>query len=124
RARVIITVSEFSKREIVERMGVDEDRIHVVAQGIDRPAVSARTTTEPRILYVGSIFNRRHVLDLIRAVGVLSRTRPEISLDIVGDNRTFPREHIEQAIDAHGLRARVRWHRYADDNTLRELYGG
>jgi glycosyltransferase involved in cell wall biosynthesis len=124
RARIVIAVSEFSKREIVERLGIDEGRIHVVPQGIDPPALSARTTTEPRILYVGSIFNRRHVVDLIRAVGVLSRTRSEVSLDIVGDNRTFPREHIEQAIDAHGLRPRVRWHHYVDDETLRELYGG
>ena len=122
RARAIVTVSEFSKREIVERLGIDEGRIHVVPQGIDLPAVRASTTTEPRILYVGSIFNRRHVMDLIRAVGVLSRTRSDVSLDIVGDNRTFPREDIEHAIEVHGLRRRVRWHRYATDDELRELY--
>jgi glycosyltransferase involved in cell wall biosynthesis len=123
RARAVVTVSEFSRREIVEWLGIDERRVHVVPQGIDPPNAFAAEAAEPRILYVGSIFNRRHVTDLIRAVGTLSRSRSDVSLDIVGDNRTFPREDIERSIAVHGLRMRVRWHRYVSDEQLRELYG-
>jgi glycosyltransferase involved in cell wall biosynthesis len=126
RARAIVTISEFSKREILDRLAVQESSVRVIPMGIDRPAAGAATTLngEPRILYVGSIFNRRRVVDLIRGTAVLARRYPDVSLDIVGDNRTFPREDIEQAIGTGVLSRRARWHRYAADDHLRALYLG
>jgi alpha-1,3-rhamnosyl/mannosyltransferase len=122
RAQAVITVSQFSKREIVEHLGVSADQVHVIPQGIDRPAVADRSDVGPRVLYVGSIFNRRHVPDLVRAVAKLDRTRPDVSLDIVGDNRTFPYERLDDEI-AGSSEGRVRWHQYATDEQLSELYG-
>ena len=131
RARAIVTVSEFSKREIVERLGVSDTKVRVVPQGIDvAPGVLERRRqpgneeADPRLLYVGSIFNRRHVPDLIRAVAALARRRPRISLDLVGDNRTFPQQDIDRAIDNHAMTGRVRWHRYATEDSLRDLWVG
>jgi glycosyltransferase involved in cell wall biosynthesis len=121
-ARAIVTVSEFSKREIVEHLGVPDQKIHVVPQGIDRPARATAAASDPRILYVGSIFNRRRVPDLIRAVAALALERPDVSLDLVGDNRTFPYEDIERTIASHQLAGRARWHRYVSDDELRDLY--
>jgi glycosyltransferase involved in cell wall biosynthesis len=121
-ARAIVTVSEFSKREILEHLGVADRKIHVVPQGIDAPARSTAAATDPRILYVGSIFNRRRVPDLIRAVAALALERPGVSLDLVGDNRTFPHEDIERTIASHQVGDRVRWHRYVTDDELRHLY--
>lgn len=123
RARTVITVSEFSKREILELFAIPADRVRVIPQGIDAPAVSRSRGEEPRVLYVGSIFNRRHVPDLIRGVTLLARDRPDVSLDIVGDNRTFPREDIDVAIAQHGGSTRIAWHRYATDDQLQSLYG-
>ena len=124
-----MTVSEFSKREIVERLGVGAAKVRVVPQGIDRTAGVASPRrqpadgdADPRLLYVGSIFNRRRVPDLIRAVAALARRRPRISLDLVGENRTFPLQDIDRAIDNHAMTGRVRWHRYATDETLRDLW--
>ena len=123
RASAIITISEFSKREIVERLPVTESDVRVIPLGIDAPSARpAGTDGQPRILYVGSIFNRRHVVDLIRGTAALARRFPDVSLDIVGDNRTFPREDIERAIDMRVLTRRARWHRYVGDDQLRELY--
>ena len=125
RARAIVTVSEFSKREIVERLGVSEAKVRVVPQGIDAPGAGLpRRAADPRLLYVGSIFNRRRVPDLIRAVAALARRRPGVSLDLVGDNRTFPPQDIDRAIDNHGMTGRVRWHRYATDEALHDLWAG
>jgi glycosyltransferase involved in cell wall biosynthesis len=124
RARTIITVSAFSRREIVEHLGEPEDRIRVIPQGIDRPEVNrSRRDAAPRVLYVGSLFNRRHVPDLIRGVATLRSTRPGLSLDIVGDDRTFPHEDLETTIANLGLDSHVRWHRYVTDDQLLELYG-
>src|SRR4051812_8435143 len=37
-ARSVITVSEFSKREIVERLRISPDRVHVIPQGVSAPS--------------------------------------------------------------------------------------
>jgi glycosyltransferase involved in cell wall biosynthesis len=123
RATTIITVSEFSKREIVERLSIADAKVRVIPQGIDRPSAAMQQARgDPRLLYVGSIFNRRHVVELIRAVAAVAREAPDVSLDLVGDNRTFPHEDIGAAIANHGVSTRVRWHRYVTDDDLRDLY--
>jgi glycosyltransferase involved in cell wall biosynthesis len=138
-ASAIVTISEFSKRELVDRLDVTAAKIHVIPPGITNPA-SARTqherasagqaaTRNPQsairntnVLYVGSIFNRRHVPDLIRAFAPIARSRPAVALDIVGDNRTYPREDLRRTIDSEGLVTIVQWHEYVTDAQLHELY--
>jgi len=124
RARAIVTLSEFSKREILDRLPVPESNVHVIRIGIDPPAApgTGPGDREPRILYVGSIFNRRRVVDLIRGTAALARRYPDVTLDIVGDNRTFPREDIEKTIALSVISDRVRWHRYAADDQVWMLY--
>ena len=134
-ATAVVTISEFTKRELVERLGVDGPKIHVIPPGISTggessaPSVpSVPTNPEPRIpnprrvLYVGSIFNRRHVPDLIRAFAPIARAHPDAALDIVGDNRSYPREDLQRSIAGEGLQAQVHWHSYVTDEHLRELY--
>ncbi len=123
-AHAVIAISEFSRRELVERLGVPERRIQVVPPGIT-PLVwgpTAGSHQELKILFVGSIFNRRHVPDLIRAFAPLAQTHPCASLEIVGDNRSHPYEDIGQVIATEGLTDRVRWQRYVSDEQLRALY--
>ena len=122
RARAVITLSEFSRGEIRDRLGVAGDRVHVIRPGVDRLVATRKPTSEPRVLFVGSIFNRRHVPDLIRAVAAVASERPATSLDIVGDNRTFPHEDIERAVTAAQLDGQIRWHRYATEDVLAGLY--
>jgi glycosyltransferase involved in cell wall biosynthesis len=138
RARAVVTISEFTRRELVERMSVPDARIHVIPPGVRNARlavdVNARARTPPEgyrtdgvrtdapVLYVGSIFNRRHVGELIRAFGRLSRRRAEVSLDIVGHNRSYPHEDIRRTIRAESLDGRVRWHEYITDDKLRDLY--
>jgi glycosyltransferase involved in cell wall biosynthesis len=119
---VVVTISEFSRRELVERLGVPDERIRMIPPGIPVRPVTARLTREPRLLFVGSILNRRHVLDLIRAFAGIARAHPEVSLDLAGDNRSYPSEDVNAAIDREGLGGRVRWHRYVSDEQLADLY--
>lgn len=122
RAHTILTVSAFSQREIVERFGVPDARVVITPSFLASPAGASATAQEARVLFVGSIFNRRHVPDLIRALGRVARTRPGVSLDIVGDNRTYPHESLEDVIAAEGLQGRIRWHAYVEDAELSHLY--
>jgi len=145
RARAVVTVSEFSKREIVEHLGIAPEKIHVIPQGVGAGGsglgISRRWSSSPeslapsvaaspkplapdayRVLYVGSIFNRRHVTDLIRAFAPIARERGDASLDIVGDNRSYPREDIAGTIAREGLERQVRCHEYVSEGELRDLY--
>jgi glycosyltransferase involved in cell wall biosynthesis len=123
RAAQVVTISEFSRREIADRLGIPGSRVHVIPPGIAVPGAARHADArEERVLFVGSIFNRRHVPDLVRSFGALARRRPEASLDLVGDNRTYPYEDVTRTIAAEKLDGRIRWHRYASDEALSELY--
>ena len=132
RAAAVITISEFSKHELIDRFDVPDHRIHVIPPGIARPQPSALSpaaaSPQPsalspaRALFVGSIFNRRHVTDLIRAFAPIARARTDASLDIVGDNRSYPREDLRRTIAREGLEPQVRWHEYVGDDELQALY--
>ena len=137
RAATVITISNFSKRELVERLAVPAQKIHVIppgvgAGGLGLGAGSSVSSPSPqplapspyRVLFVGSIFNRRHVIDLIRAFAPIARQHPEASLDIVGDDRSYPREDLRTAIGAEQLETQVRWHKYVTDEQLAALYAG
>lgn len=123
RAREIVTISEFSRREIAEHLNVDSRRIQVIPPGIPKRPTEGGARREARLLYVGSVFNRRHVPDLVRAFATVARTRPDASLDIVGDNRSYPFEDVAFAIAREELGDRIRWHRYATEEQLVDLYG-
>jgi glycosyltransferase involved in cell wall biosynthesis len=89
---------------------------------VDAASPEPRAPSPFSILYVGSIFNRRHVVDLIRGVAPIARTRSDVSLDIVGDNRSHPHQDLRAAIAGEGIADRVRWHEYATDEQLQALY--
>ena len=126
RARRVITDSEFSKSEILRYIGIDAAKIRTIALGIDQPAPGREPGTgirEPMVLYVGSIFERRRVDQLIEAFDLVAAQVPNASLEIAGENRTRrPR------LDLEVLRARTRYadrihlRSYVDDTTLQSLY--
>jgi glycosyltransferase involved in cell wall biosynthesis len=121
KARTIITISEFSRREIMDRLGVPADRIIVIAPGV-QPLTTERADRSGGVLYVGSIFNRRRLPDLIRAFAPLARRDPSLTLDLVGDNRTRPHQDLLGFIAREGLEQRARWRAYLPDEDLRQLY--
>jgi glycosyltransferase involved in cell wall biosynthesis len=122
-ACAVITVSDFSREEIVEHLRVPASRIHVIRPGLFVRNTNQRSAREPKVLFVGSIFNRRHVPDLIAAVAPILRVHPSASLDIVGDNRSYPHEDVMAAIEREQLGEQITWHRYASDEQLADLYG-
>jgi glycosyltransferase involved in cell wall biosynthesis len=74
------------------------------------------------VLFVGSIFNRRHVPELIEGFALLARNRPEMQLEIVGDNRTIPRVNLDALMQATGMADRIHLRSYVSDSDLPELY--
>jgi glycosyltransferase involved in cell wall biosynthesis len=125
----VYTVSEFVKKEIVQRFGIKEERIVVTPNGVSQcePDFTMRNvlretrrlTNSKIILYTGSIFNRRHLPVLIAALAHLD---PAYVLIVVGENRTFPKIDLEQEAEKIGVRNRVQILQYLPDHLLREYY--
>jgi glycosyltransferase involved in cell wall biosynthesis len=122
-ARAIVTISRFSERELVERFNVPASKIRVIPPGITTPRTPPNCSRGAAVLFVGSVFNRRHVPELIRAFAPIARNYANATLDVVGDNRTFPRQDLRRIIEDLGLREHVRWREWISDEELGLLYG-
>jgi glycosyltransferase involved in cell wall biosynthesis len=120
RAAHVITDSDFSKREIATHLGIDRSRISVIHLGVSPPPPPGRR--EPLVLYVGSIFNRRHLPALVGGFGRVAATLPGVHLEIVGDDRTFPPLDLNAEISRSGVGDRIQVRRYVPDAELASLY--
>jgi glycosyltransferase involved in cell wall biosynthesis len=122
----IITISHFSKREIVAHLGIEDSKIAVVYPGVtpfNRDArQDRRPVTRQAVLFVGSLFNRRHVPELIEGFARLARSNPDVRLDIVGENRTSPHVKVDSLVRATGVGDRIHLRSYVPDDELRKLY--
>lgn len=140
RAARVLTISEFSKREIVKYLGIGPEKVEVIYPAVadregPRRSTESAATRVPRedaaraftardnlILYAGSLFNRRHIPELIEGFARLARRMPDARLEIVGDNRTIPRIDIESLVAASGAADRIALHSYLPDAELSALY--
>jgi glycosyltransferase involved in cell wall biosynthesis len=121
KARFVVTGTTFSRDEIVRYLGVPPERIRVIPYGLGiAQAPQERSAREPLVLFVGSIFNRRHVPELIAGFAQVARHEPSLSLEIVGVNRTHPRQDLDAEARFHQVRVRLR--DWVDDEELGRLY--
>ncbi len=113
----VIAVSECTKRDIVRFFGTPEEKIDVVYQGCDerfrqrvsdekKREVRARYALPPRyILYVGSIEERKNLIQVARALPLLQDR--EVHVVAVG-RRTAEAERIDAFVASAGLASRFR----------------
>lgn len=127
----VVTISEFTRREILALRPDLAGRVAVIAPGADddlAPAPSrdaARARLDARgtyLLTVGSIFNRRRLPELLRAVALLRPRRPDVVLDVVGDNRTRPLLDLRALARDAGIEAHVRLSGFVGEGALAERY--
>jgi glycosyltransferase involved in cell wall biosynthesis len=124
-ASVIFTDSEFSRSELERYLRIDRGRIQVIPPGTTPPRLSAggqAPAREPLVLFVGSLFNRRRVPDLIAAFARATAGQSGARLAIVGDNRTWPRQDLRGVAAAHGVTARTEFLSYISEDALASLY--
>jgi len=123
RAKSIITISQFSADEIVRWLGVPRERIRIAAPGSPPPGdLHERRRREPLVLFVGSLFNRRHIPDLLHAFALTLPRVPDAKLVLVGDNRTNPPIDPAALATDLGIASHVTWRQYIDDDALEALY--
>ena len=126
RSRVVLTDSAFSRDQIVRHLGIPAASIRVIPLGLTpRPLPRTSLAREPLILYVGSIFRRRHVDRLIDVfVHQVAPRVPGSRLEIVGENRLFPPGDPARALARcpPAIANRVTLRSYVDEATLNDLY--
>lgn len=124
RAARVLTVSEFSAREIARWLHVRPDHIEVVPNGAPPLAVRRSHPPEGRlVLYVGSIFQRRRIPLLLEAFRLAHARVPGARLMLVGENRSAPALDPAAAAAEMGLAKAVEYRSYVTDDELERLYG-
>lgn len=133
RVRHVITVSEYSKRRLVEAAGADEARVSVVPNGVDEAFLAAREhrndAAEARrvpfsryVLSVGSLEPRKNLGRLLDAWRQALPSLPEdvglVLSGSVGSRRVFRDAGLGE------LPARVHLAGYTPDEALPGLYAG
>jgi glycosyltransferase involved in cell wall biosynthesis len=142
-SRLVLTVSEYSARDIAAVLGVAPARIRVAAEA---PAAQYRPSDSPSeianavstwgllpgddwFVYVGGFNPHKRVDALVRAHAEVARDRERpLHLLLVGDatGDRFHRniEDIRAAISASGTESLVHWTGFVNDETLRHIHSG
>jgi glycosyltransferase involved in cell wall biosynthesis len=132
-ARRIIAPSEWTKREIVERLRVSSEKIRVIyeaAREVMKPlprhfcqgAIDKYRVRPPYLLYVGTIEPRKNLLTLIRAYDELLRTttlRPQL---VLAGGRGWLCDEVFKLVEDLKLQDQVRFTGYVEDADLPALY--
>ena len=133
KAGSVIAPSEFSKNEIIKHYKINKEKIFVTTLGVEEKfkvledkegieRVKRKYDVKNKfILYVGAIFNRRRIPELIKAFIKLSEKLSEYDLVIVGSNQTNPFIDIEKIIKSN---KRIKRIEYLSDEDLVPLLNG
>jgi len=118
----IITVSEFSKKEISSHFGINEDKISIVYNGVDEKFKPKKIENQERyILGVSSIAYHKNFINLIKAF--LQLKDKSIKLYIVGGlNEKIFGEESGKVLNYIKNNDNIRFLGRVDDNKLIELY--
>lgn len=128
-ASLIMTVSHFSRREILDCFPVAPGKIHVVHHGVEnkfQPVSRGEVLKwkadngfgdKKMIGFLGSIFNRRRLPLLVEAVEKV-RDRIPVGLHIVGKDMTCPPQNIKSLLN----RPWIRWDQELPDHLLPVFY--
>ena len=122
KAWTVITVSDFSRSEILRYFDVTPSQVHVVRSGIETRPARQQETNRALVLYVGSVFNRRHLPTLIRALTKVLTLVPDAELAIVGADRTYPRQDLAAVAAQTSVQDHVALCAYVPEDELTALY--
>ena len=133
RATKIIAPSEWTKREIIEHLGIREEKIRVIFEAArtgmkpllppEFQAVVAKYQLQQHfVLYVGTIEPRKNLLTLIRSYDELLRTtthRPQL---VLCGGRGWLFDEVFKLVEKLKLQEQVRFTGYVPDEDLPALY--
>ncbi|MEI6627638.1 MAG: glycosyltransferase family 1 protein [bacterium] len=117
RADIILTVSEFSKQEIVKLYNILPDKITVAPLGFDASQYNKQSNqsadvlhyygiTTPYLLYVGRIERKKNVIRMVEAFNILAKSNSQLKLVLAGGDGN-ELHNIKQKIADYKLENRI-----------------
>jgi len=128
-SKAILACSEYTKQEIIKNYKISPERVHTIYLAADKDFNNQKNEQEIQeskhkygidkkyLFFTGSIFNRRHVLESIKAFEAISKENSNYQFLISGRDLTRPAQNI----DKKNIVKRVR---YIDKNDLKNIYQG
>lgn len=122
RSALILTVSEWTRRGILERYGVPPERVVVTPNGVD-PSFGPDGPSAgepPYVLFVGAIQPRKDPEVAVRALSLLNG---DLRLVMAGPDK-LGADQVRRTVSELGLQDRIRFLGYVDKEELAALYRG
>ena len=121
RHQPIVTLSPSSKKELVEDLGFDADRVSVITPGVDPFFTPGETrSATPLAVAVGRLAPVKDFPRLIRIMAGVRKNVPDLELVIVGEG--FERDLILSTIAEYHAQDWVQLAGRVSDEELRSLY--
>jgi glycosyltransferase involved in cell wall biosynthesis len=123
RAARVLTVSELTKRDLIDLYGIPEEKIVVTPNGVD-PAFRPEGPSpdgEPYALFVGALQPRKGAAAAIEALALIGNGAPRFV--VVGQDKGG-RAEAERSAERNGLAARVEFRGHVPQEELAALYRG
>lgn len=130
KADIIIVPSEFTKKEILSHVRLDPAKIRFLRYGVGKQFQRSREeslirwkkekglTGRRAVGFLGSIFNRRHIPELVKAAELLRKDVPDLVLFIAGRDLTHAPLPIAGILDKKW----IRWEPMIPENELPLFY--
>ena len=121
RAARVLTGSEWTKRDLIDRYGVAADRVVVTPYGVDpvyRP--DGPRADGNYALFVGAIQPRK---DPLTALEALRLVNGDLKLVLIGPDK-LGADRVREAVRRLGLEQRVEWKGHVEREQLAALYRG
>ena len=118
----IIAISEFTKQEAVEKLGIDKNRITVIRCGVNRkifhPIVITKPKIELTILHVGTESGRKEFMTLLYALKQITECIKDVVLIRVGTPK-YTKEIKKLNLDSN-----IAYVSEISDISLNKIYNG
>ena len=121
-------VSDHVGRELEHDLGIDPERIHVVANGLEPglegdPDRGRARIGGPYVLAIGTIEPRKDYVTLVRAMAAIWPIFPDLRLVIAGPSG-WGRRELDETIADLGVADRIDLLGYVDERTKADLLAG
>lgn len=135
KAKKILTISNFSKKAIVDYYKVDQNRVYVTYPGYKKEIYNNNYSKEEieqtkrkfnltnYLIFVGTIQPRKNIIRLIEAFYKIMDQFPSLKLVLVG-RKGWLYDDIFKMINEPKLKNKVVYLDYLEDKTIAKLYNG
>ncbi len=134
RADAVITISEYTRRNLIERLHIPAERVQIAYPGIS-PAFQRITDAmllaatrykfelqQPLILTVGTLEARKNLVRLVQAFDKIRRERGGPKMLAIAGPDGWGYEQVYEMVNQLGLKKEVRFLNYVSDLDLILLY--